>query len=221
MSYVLLGGSFLLSVIALFMNIGLPKHKNAVDVSMMQYVPIVPFYDNVTTPDVAPLVACREYVQTHVPNATGYNWTSNVVVTALNNLATSLYYTGVSLVSSAGIVRVNGGNFTLGYEKRVLFLGNGSFYYVHVPSNQSLYTVAVNGTFTLSLDGWTPAIYPGGGAYNATEPVFDDQRTKLQSAPFPMAVQTKSYSYTAIRLTDPVTVLVQGNVVQVTRSLQL
>ena len=221
---VILGAAAVIAIIALIINLTIPGYTPDVDVSHLHLVTIL----NGTTlsiRSISSLVSCRTYVQTNVPNTTGltpFNDTALVAnaTTALNVLAASLQNTGVVTTGSNGTVLVNA-TTPIRYEKRYLTLGNGSIYYVYLPPPSELYTVTANGTFSFTLDGWNPTLYPGGGAYNATEPIFDVQRTsKIQSAPVAMFIQTKSFSYTAINLATS-TFLTVGTIVQVTRDVNI
>lgn len=223
---VILGAAAITAIIALIINLTIPGYTSDVDVSQLHLVTIL----NGTTlsiRSIASLVACRTYVQTNVPNTTGltpFNETTLVAnaTSALGVLAASLQNTGVVTTASNGTVLVNATS-AIRYEKRHLTLGNGSIYYVYLPPPVSgmQYTVTSNGTFAFTLDGWNPTLYPGGGAYNATEPIFDVQRTsKIQSAPVAMFIQTKSFSYTAINLAKS-TFLTVGTIVQVTRDVNI
>lgn len=220
--------SFALAGIALFLSLAIPRYVLSADVSQLssQMVQILP--DNnvtVSTTILNQLVTCRTYVQTHVPNTTGlvpFNGTLLVqnATLALNALIVSLQSTGIVTTVNSGNVTING-YINMTYEKRYQTLGNATFYYVHIPANPTLRTITVNNTNMLSFDGWTSVVYPGGGAYNATEPIFDEQRTKIQTAPLPATFQSKSYSYTAIILGNLVNLLNASYVLEVMRDLQL
>jgi hypothetical protein len=225
MKFVILGFSALIAVIALFLNLAIPAYRPH-PATRLPLVVIPPTPDNVTIASILPLVNCRTYVQEHVPNVTNlvaFNGTALIAsaASALATLAASLQGTGSITTLLSGNVTVNGMNVTLGYRKRYMTLGNGTFYYVDIPANGTLYHIPTNGTITLSLDGWTSPIYPGGGAYNATDPIFDLQQRKVQGAPLQMYLNRRSFAYTAIILTDPTTIIQAGSVMQVTRSLVL
>jgi hypothetical protein len=221
---VILGAAAVTAIIALIINLTIPAYTPDVDVSHLRFVTIL----NGTTlfiRSISSLVSCRTYVQTNVPNTTGltaFNDTALVAnaTSALGVLAASLQNTGVVTAASNGTVLVNATTL-IRYEKRYLTLGNGSIYHVYLPPQSAQYHITTNGTFTFTLDGWTPTLYPGGGAYNATEPIFDVQRSsKIQSAPVAMFIQAKSFSYTAINLATS-TFLTVGTIVQVTRDVNI
>jgi len=225
MKFVILGLSALIAVISLFLNLAVPTYRPYV-LHNLPWVTIVPSVDNVTIANILPLVNCRNYVQTHVPNVTGlvpFNSTALIAnaTAALATLAASLQGTGIVTTLSSGNVTVNGGMAVLQYQKQYMTLGNGTFYYVNVPANGTLYRVPTNGTITLTLDGWTSLIYPNGGAYNTTDPIFDRQQLKIQGAPLQMYLSNRYFSYTAIVLVDPTTVISAGSYLQVTRNLVL
>ena len=225
MKFVILIFSALIAVISLFLNLAVPAYRPH-PATRLSLVTIPPSPDNVTIASILPLVNCRNYVQDHVPNVTNlvpFNGTALVAsaATALAKLAASLQGTGAITTILSGNVTVNEMNVTLAYRKRYMTLGNGTFYYVEIPANGTLYHVPTNGTITLSLDGWTAPIYPSGGAYNATDPIFDRQQRKVQGAPLQMYLNSRHFMYTAIVLVDPTTIIQAGSVLQVTRSLVL
>lgn len=227
MRAVILGAAAVIAIIALIINLTIPGYTPDVDVSQLRLVTILNG-TTVSIRSISSLVACRTYVQTNAPNTTGlipFNDTALVAnaTNTLGVLAASLQNTGVVTTATNGTVLVNA-TTAIRYEKRYLTLGNGSIYYVYLPpppASGMQYTITSNGTFTFTLDGWTPTLYPGGGAYNATEPIFDVQRSsKIQSAPVAMFIQSKSFSYTAINLATS-TFLTVGTIVQVTRDVNI
>ena len=224
MKFVILGISVGITLIALFLNLAVPSYHPSTTTND-RWVTIVSTasIDNITIASAIPLINCRNYIQNNVPNVTGlvpFNATSLIATAtaALNALSASLQGTGSITTLLSGNVTVNSNpNVTLTYQKRYMTLGNGTFYYVNIPINGTL--ISANATSVFSLDGWTSLIYPSGGAYNATDPVFDEQQwDKIRGGPSQPYLTSRYFIYTAIVLVDPTAV---GTVVQVRRSLML
>lgn len=168
------------------------------------------------------LMDCETFVLANVPNTTAlmaellvFDPTTPTVPPPVVPLST-----GVVTTVQSGTVVVN--NVTvLPYQLQYMLVDAGHLNYVSMLANSTLYYVVNNGTLDLVLDNWSPPIYESVVPSGGFDPIYDRQRTKVQSAADMIFPSIKRFNGTAIVLSDTVNPLYVGDVVAITRAVQL